>query len=297
MKKSNMRILILGGNGMLGHAVYQSFKNDFDVYVTIRSSFGEVEELGIFDENKTICSVNALNFLLLEEKVKELRPDIILNCIGIIKQIKEAHDAVKSIEINSLFPHKLAILCNKINARLIHLSTDCVFSGGKGNYNEADAADPLDLYGRTKLLGEVAEGQALTIRTSLIGKELKTKHGLLEWFLSQEGKEIKGYTKAIFSGFPTIIFSEILRDIILKYKSFKGIYHISSAPISKFDLLMLIKKKMNLNIKITLDDNFCCDRSLDSSKFQKEFGYTPPSWEKMVDELVVDMRKKCCVKI
>ncbi|MCX5705952.1 MAG: SDR family oxidoreductase [Candidatus Omnitrophica bacterium] len=287
-----MRVLILGGKGMLGHKAWQVLKDSFDVYVTIRGSFSEVEEFGIFDKSKTICNVNVLDFPNLEEEIGEFRPDVILNCIGIVKQISEAHDAVKSIEINSLFPHKLALLCSKINSRLIHISTDCVFSGKKGGYTEDDNPDPLDLYGRTKLLGEVTEGNVLTLRTSIIGRELNTIHGLLEWFFSQRGKTIKGYTKAIFSGFTTGTLSAILKDIILNHKSIKGLYHVSSGSISKFDLLMSIKKKFDLNVEIIPDDQFKCDRSLDSSKFRIEAGYIPPLWDTMIRELAEEIEKE-----
>ena len=285
-----MRILILGGSGMLGHTALQFLRNDLDVYTTIRSDFDEVAQFDIFEKNKTICGINVENFGILEKTVTKVNPDVILNCIGIVKQIREADDSIKSIEINSLFPHKLAAMCNTNNYRLIHLSTDCVFSGEKGNYTEEDKTDPVDLYGRTKLLGEVTTGNVLTIRTSMIGQELNTNHGLLEWFLSQQEREAKGYTNAVFSGFTTKALSIILKEIISKHSDLKGLYHVSSEPISKFNLLMLIKKKMGLDIEITPDEDFYCDRSLDSSKFRKEFSYTPPSWEKMIDELVIELK-------
>jgi dTDP-4-dehydrorhamnose reductase len=176
------------------------------------------------------------------------------------------------------------------NVRLIHLSTDCVFSGKRGHYVEDDIPDPLDLYGRSKLLGEVGSGNALTIRTSMIGSELGAKYGLLEWFLSQRGKSIKGYTDAIFSGFTTIELCRTLKDIIVNYADARGLYHLSSEPISKFDLLMLIKDKMRLNVDIVPDAIFQCDRSLDSTKFRKKFNYTPPTWKEMIDELVIELR-------
>lgn len=286
-----MRILILGGNGMLGHAAWQSFRKDFDVYVTIRGTFAEVERFKVFDKEKTICGVYAEDFPAFDKIADTVNPDIVLNCIGIIKQIKEADDPIKSIEINSLFPHKLAVMCNMHNCRLIHLSTDCVFSGNKGHYTEDDTPDPLDLYGRTKLLGEISEGNALTLRTSMIGSELNTKHGLLEWFLSQNEKSVKGYTNVIFSGFTTMTLCTILKSIIVNHADFKGIYHISSKPISKYKLLSLIKEKMNLKIEIIPDEELKCDRSLDSSKFQREAAYCPPSWEDMVTTMAGEIKK------
>ncbi len=285
-----MKILILGGTGMLGHKAWQVLNQELDVYITIRGNFPGVEEFGIFNRRISIGEVNVLDFSTLEKRVEEIRPETILNCVGVVKQVDEAHDAIKSIEINSLLPHRLARLCSRIDARLIHLSTDCVFSGQQGNYKETDIPDPLDLYGRSKLLGEVTAGRALTIRTSMIGPELKTSHGLLAWFLSQEGQTVKGYKKAKFSGFPTVVLSEILKEIILKYRDLKGLYHIASKPISKFDLLSLINKKMNLGVKIIPDEEYCCDRSLDPSKFSSEYGYTPQSWEILVEELIKDIK-------
>ena len=287
-----MRILILGGNGMLGHAAWQALKKDFNVYVTIRGAFSKIEKFGIFDEKKMFCGVRAEDFQNIEKIVSSIKPDVILNCIGIIKQIREAADPVKSIEINSLFPHKLAALCKGSTCRLIHISTDCVFFGNKGLYTENDSPDSLDLYGRTKLLGEVNDGTALTIRTSIIGSELGTKNGLLEWFLSQNDKSVKGYANVIFSGFTTAGLCLIIKDIIINYKYMKGLYHVSSEPINKYELLMLIKEKMNLAVNIIKDEEFKCDRSLNSSKFRKEAAYDPPSWEDMINKLAAELKGK-----
>ena len=286
-----MRILILGASGMLGHEAYRVFQSDSDVYALMRNDFSVVKGFGIFDKNKSICGVDAGNYPLLEETIQKIRPDAVINCIGIVKQVKEIGDPVEGIEINSLFPHKLSGICARNNCRLIHLSTDCVFSGIKGDYTEKDNPDPVDLYGRTKLLGEAVTGNVLTIRTSMIGRELATNHGLLEWFLSQEGKEVKGYKNAIFSGFTTRALSMALKEIIFKHPGLKGLYHVSSQPISKFDLLTLIKRKMGLNIGIIPDEQFKCDRTLNSSKFRQETHYTPPSWENMIEVLAENIKK------
>ncbi|MDD4907498.1 MAG: SDR family oxidoreductase [Candidatus Omnitrophica bacterium] len=280
-----MRILILGGSGMLGHAAWQSFRNDFDTYVTLRGAFAENARFKLFDRKKTICGARAEDFPAFEKSINTVKPDVILNCIGIVKQTKEASDPTKSIEVNSLFPHKLAVLCRRNDCRLIHLSTDCVFSGKKGRYTENDNPDPVDLYSRTKLLGEVTDANALTIRTSMIGRELNTRHGLLEWFLSQKGKTVKGYTKVIFSGFTTTVLCTILKEIIFNHADLKGLYHISSEPISKYKLLSLINAKLGLKIKIIPYDEVKIDRSLDSSRFRRETAYHPPLWEAMAAEL------------
>ncbi len=287
-----MRILILGGTGMLGHTAWQLFRKDFDVYVTVRGAFSEVERFSIFDKKRTICGACVEDFRSFEKIINAIKPDVVLNCIGIIKQIKEASDPIKSIMVNSLFPHKMAVMCSMNNIRFIHLSTDCVFSGKKGRYVEEDISDPLDLYGRTKLLGEVDDGKALTIRTSMIGTELSAKYGLLEWVLSQNDKSIKGYTNAIFSGLTTSALSRVVKDIIVKHGALRGLYHVSSDPISKFDLLMLIKNKMRLNVDIVPDETFQCNRSLDSKKFCEQVQFVPPTWEEMIDELGEEISKK-----
>ena len=219
----------------------------------------------------------------------DYHPDAVVNAIGIVKQLPEASESIPSIEINALFPHRLALLCKDINARMIHLSTDCVFSGEKGNYKESDISDADDLYGRTKFLGEVTEKHCLTLRTSMIGPELSRKKNLLEWFLSQKGT-VNGYKKVIFSGFTTLELSRIIENMILNYPEANGIYHVSSEPISKFDLLSLIKEGLKLSIEIIPDESTVCDRSLDSIKFRREFGYTPPTWGEMVSELCEDIR-------
>lgn len=287
-----MRVLILGGNGMLGHAAWQSFRNDFDVYVTIRGVFSEVERFAIFDKKKTICGVYAEDFSVFEKIMKKVKPDVVLNCIGIVKQVEEASDPIRSIEVNSLFPQRLVVLCETVNCRLIHLSTDCVFSGNKSLYTEDDFPDPVDLYGRTKLLGEVVGGDTLTIRTSMVGREIGAKHGLLEWFLSQNGKSVKGYRNAIFSGFTTTALCAILKDIIIKHADFRGLYHISSDPISKYNLLLLIKEQMDLKTIIIPDEEIRYNRTLDSSKFRKEATYYPPSWEDMVKEMAKEIKTR-----
>lgn len=283
-----MKVLILGGNGMIGHKAWQALKDDLDVFLTVRGNFTELQKYDIFDSKRAICNIDVLEFPLMEKTVRRLRPNVILNCIGIIKQKEEAKDFIKNIEINSLFPHKLSKLCDNINARLIHLSTDCVFSGKKGNYTEHDYPDPIDLYGRTKLLGEVLNGKALTLRTSIIGHELKTRYSLVEWFLSQKGKIVKGYTKAIFSGFPTIIFCEILKDIIIKHKNLRGLYHVASEPIDKYSLLCLIKSTYNLDVQIKKYNTFIYDRSLNCDAFKKATGFKPISWDKMIRRMKQD---------
>jgi dTDP-4-dehydrorhamnose reductase len=185
-------------------------------------------------------------------------------------------------------PHRLAVLARVAGARLIHLSTDCVFSGRRGNYREDDPADAEDLYGRTKLLGEVSEEPCLTLRTSIIGPELSRKSGLLEWFMAQRGGTVRGFTRAIFSGFTTAELSRVI-ERLLEEPHASGLYHVSSAPISKYDLLVRINAALGIGVAIGADDSFACDRSLDSERFRSTFGYTPPAWDEMVTELAQEV--------
>ncbi|OEU63197.1 MAG: NAD(P)-dependent oxidoreductase [Desulfobacterales bacterium S5133MH16] len=283
-----MRILILGGDGMLGHQLFKNLKSSHDVRVTLRQDLAVYNKFMMFSSENTYPGIDVSKIDKLAKVLTNFHPDAVVNAIGIVKQLPEANKSIPSLEINALFPHRLALLCKEISARMIHLSTDCVFSGKKGNYKESDTSDPDDLYGRTKLLGEVSEKHCLTLRTSIIGQELSRKKNLLEWFLSQKGS-VNGYKKAIFSGFTTLELSRIIENMILNYPDASGIYHVSSDPISKFDLLSLIKAALKLPVEIISDESFACDRSLDSSKFRREFNYNPPSWEEMICELCKDI--------
>ena len=279
-----MRILILGGDGMLGHQLFKQLKNNHDVRVTLRQDLAAYKKFMLFSTENTYPGIDVIKIDKLAEVLTDFHPDAVVNAIGIVKQLPEANESIPSLEINALFPHRLALLCKDISARMIHLSTDCVFSGKKGNYKESDTSDPDDLYGRTKFLGEVTGKNCLTLRTSMIGQELSRKKNLLEWFLAQK-ERVQGYKEVIFSGFTTLELSRVIENMILNYPDASGIYHVSSDPISKFDLLSLIKEGLKLKIEIIPDESFACDRSLDSSKFRQEFNYNSPSWKEMVIEL------------
>lgn len=283
-----MKVLIFGGGGMLGHKLAQVLKNKFDLWVTFRSNLEIYQKFKIFDERTSIAHIDIEDINLVRSVLGKIQPDVIINAAGIIKQLPSTKSVIKTLSVNSIFPHRLAELAEEIQARLIIISTDCVFNGKKGKYTENDISDAEDLYGKSKNLGEVSEGDCLTIRTSIIGRELNTSHSLLEWFLSNEGKVVKGYTKAIFSGFPTIILAEIIADIIENYASLKGLYHVSSDPISKFDLLKLIKDAYGSRIEIEPFDDFEIDRSLDSTKFREATGFIPATWEKMINLMAAD---------
>ncbi|GIU81124.1 MAG: SDR family oxidoreductase [Acidobacteria bacterium] len=286
-----MKVLVFGANGMLGHKLVQAFSDSFDVYGTVRSDFDEKKFFSDFSRVRIFKGVSVENFEFIKGLAYGLKPDVVVNAVGIVKQVPEAKDIERSLQVNSIFPHKLAKLAEEIGFRLITFSTDCVFKGDKGNYNEEAQADAEDLYGQSKLLGEVTNtSNCLTIRTSMVGRELTGCKGLIEWFLSQKGKRIKGYKRAIFSGFPTVVLAEIVKDIVTKHGFLEGLYHVSSEPISKYDLLCLVKSKLHLEIEIEPDETVCIDRSLDSTKFRQATGFQPDSWEVMVEKMVKDFQ-------
>ena len=283
------RTLIFGGTGMLGHKVWQEFNHRFDTWVTIRGSIERWQHLPFFQPEKVVENVEASSRESIIHALDRIQPEVVVNCIGIVKKLKEAESPVSAITINALFPHWLAELCQERGIRLIHISTDCVFSGKAGKYSEDDPPDPYDLYGRTKLLGEVIGNNCLTLRTSIIGRELKRTVGLLEWFLSQRGKTIQGYKYAIFSGFITSELAYILAEIVEKHPALCGLYHISSSPINKYNLLNMIKEALNLDITIEEYTGFFVDRSLNSERIREILKYQPPAWEEMVQSLSAEI--------
>lgn len=279
------KILILGGSGMLGHTIfaYLSAQKKWDVYATTRTTEGLSPWFPKELARKVRTWVDADNFDTVVRALAAIRPDIVVNCIGLIKQLWIASDPLSAITVNSQLPHRISLICRTTGARLIHLSTDCVFNGEKGNYKESDPSNAEDLYGRTKYLGEVTYPHCVTIRTSIIGHELKGFHGLIEWFLRQES--VKGYTNAIFSGFPTIELSHIIGDFIIPNDRLKGVYHISSQPVSKYELLKLVADRYSKDIDIEPYGDAQIDRSLDSSLFQNATQYSPPSWQELVEKM------------
>ena len=283
-----MRILLLGGQGMLGHKIAELFSPRFDLHTTFRND-GVWAQLPFFaDRSRVSVGVNALNPPSIQQVLDEVKPAVVINCIGIIKQLKAAKDAETSIRVNALFPHLLAEMCANANARLIHLSTDCVFSGEKGFYSQDDNPDPVDLYGRTKLLGEVAGDNCLTLRTSIIGRDYVKNVGLIEWFLSNRGGRVGGYTKAIYSGFTTRALALIMADIIENHAELSGVVQIASDPINKYELLTRIRDAGKLDIEIEPSDALMIDRSMNAQRFVAATGYQLPTWDTMIAELVAE---------
>ena len=282
-----MRILVLGGDGMLGHCLLRSWSDRHDVRVTLRRDLRAYEQFGLFDERNSYGGVEAVDARRIVEVLADFRPEAVVNAVGIVKQRATARESIPSLEINALFPHRLAVWSADVGARLVHMSTDCVFSGRKGRYRESDIPDPEDLYGRSKLLGEVTEPNSITLRTSIIGLELSRKKSLVEWFLAQEGS-VRGFRRAIYSGFTTSEMARILETILLGHPGLTGMWHVASAPISKFDLLTMFADALGRDVRIDPDDTFGCDRSLDGSAFARETGYDAPAWPRMLQELAAE---------
>jgi dTDP-4-dehydrorhamnose reductase len=257
-----------------------------DVFGTVRSDVKQYEPLNILPEKQLIGNVDITHPAGLKKNLDLIKPDAVVNGIGIVKQRDEAKQAVPSIQVNALFPHQLADLCAERGIRVIQMSTDCVFSGFRGNYSEIDVPDPVDLYGRTKLLGELNRPGCLTLRTSIIGWQLNTFSSLLSWFALQRGKHIKGYHKAIYSGFSTSVIAQLIGDILQTRPDLNGLYQVASEPITKFDLLVQLRDRLGWkDIIIDPDDQFFCDRSLSGARFSIATGWRPPTWEAMLEGL------------
>ena len=283
-----MRALVLGGAGMLGHRLWRELHQRMDAFVTVHGPFEDYASLGYFDGRNVIAGVDALRDEDLGRAISVAQPDVVVNAIGIVKQRREAENAAKTIAVNSLLPHRLADLCGAAGARLIQISTDCVFLGTRGSYTEGDAPDARDLYGRSKLLGEVDRERCLTVRTSMVGREIRSARGLVEWFLCRRGGVVPGFARARFSGLSTPELSRVLADVIERHTDLHGVWHVAGNPISKFDLLSMVNDVFGLGTVLETDDSFVCDRTLDASRFNNATGYRPPSWGEMVAELAAD---------
>jgi dTDP-4-dehydrorhamnose reductase len=285
------RILVLGGTGMLGHKMFQRLRKRFpETYCTIRGSIDDlpVRNIDVFHSGHVLEHRDLADLTALERFFAEHGPQVVVNCVGIIKQRPASKQVVPSIFTNALLPHQLTEICGRWDARLIHFSTDCVFSGQRGDYRESDIADATDLYGRTKSLGEVDSGNALTLRTSIIGRELIHFQSLLEWFLTQNHRRVSGYRHALFSGLTTNQLADLVGDLIEQHPDLCGLYHVASQTISKFDLLCLLRDAYELDIEILPDDEFSCDRSLRGDKFEAATGYICSPWRELVAQLVND---------
>lgn len=287
-----MKVLVFGASGMIGSAMYRVLSakapggnDDLEVWGTLRAD----ETKKFFAENlrgRLVSGVDVEKQDSLVRVFSRVRPDVVINCIGLTKHHKEADDPLLALPLNALLPHRMADLCAVAGARLIHVSTDCVYAGTRGNYAEVDAPDAGDVYGKSKHLGEVDCSHAVTLRTSTIGHELQSAYGLLEWFLSQQG-HCKGFNRAIFSGLPNTEFARVVRDIVIPRPDLHGLYHVSAGPIGKYELLQLIAKAYGKQIDIVRDDEFVIDRSLNSARFNQATGYKAPAWPELIQAMQV----------
>ena len=286
-----MRVLVLGGDGLLGHKVFQVLEPRFDVYSTFVDPRGLWRQFPMYAnvaEERLVCGVDALQSDSVVRAVARVRPDVVINCVGIIKQLRQVSDPILTLRLNAILPHQLADLCEVAGARFLHMSTDCVFSGRKGGYTEDDLTDAEDLYGRTKALGEIDRPHCLTIRTSIIGRDFLKQSSLLEWFLAQRGSRVRGFRNAIFSGLPTQTLARIMGDVIDRHADLHGVIHVASSSIRKLDLLSMVRDAMGLDIVVEPFDDQPCDRSLSPARFVAATGYRIPTWDEMVAELAAD---------
>ena len=282
----NYKVLILGASGMLGHTLFYELLNNrgCDVKGTVRS-LTEVNGYFLPDMmERVVENIDATMIDSVEKVIKDFTPDVVINCIGIIKQLPISKEAIPVITLNSLFPHQVASLCKEHGCRLIHISTDCVFDGAKGSYTEEDRLSADDLYGISKYMGEVKYDHSITIRTSIIGHELSSNFSLIEWFLSQASR-VNGFTNAIYTGLPTVEIADIIADYIIPDKNLSGLYHVSSNPISKYELLNIVSDIYGKKIKINPYDDYFDNKSLISEKFRKITGYQPPDWDVLIGKM------------
>ena len=277
-----MRILVLGITGLLGSAVFHvlSEKKDWRVFGTLRTEESKRFFAPVLNLN-LVVGVDVLDQAELIKLFEQTNPDVVINCISLAKPLLSAGCPLDIIPIYALLPHHLAHLCSLAGARLVHISTDGVFSGSKGQYKEDDIPDARDLYGLSKLLGEVIVPHAIMLRTSMLGPELQGANGLLAWFLSQQ-KTCKCFSKVIFSGLPTVVLAKIIRDYVIPKPELFGVYHVAAEPISKFDLLKLIAEIYGKTIELIPIDQPVCDRSLNPARFYEATGYESPEWPELI---------------
>ena len=278
------RVLVLGGTGMLGHVLWRTCAERGEAYATIRDPHPPAAASPALDPARTISSVRAEDPASVRRAFVESRAAVAVNCIGIVKQSPLAADSVEMVRVNALFPHELARLCAELGVRLICISTDCVFSGTRGGYAENDFPDPVDRYGRSKLLGEPNGSGVLTLRTSMIGRELAGANGLLEWFLSQTGP-VRGFTRARFSGPTAPVLARLIADLIADHPGLEGMWHVGAEPITKHDLLLMLRDALAPGVEVVPDESVSIDRSLDGSRLREATGWLAPSWREMVAEL------------
>jgi dTDP-4-dehydrorhamnose reductase len=283
-----LRVLIIGATGMLGHKMVQRLGQRFQVAGTVRGAASDAASHPALAGANLIGGISAGNLDGLAKLLDKQEPQAVINCVGVIKQLDGAKDPVTAIGLNALFPHQLARLCGERGMRTVHFSTDCVFSGKQGPYKDDDPSDAQDLYGRSKFLGEISGPGRLTLRSSIIGRELKQHAGLIEWFLAQRGGAAQGFTRALYTGLTTLAMADLVGDLLEHHPGLDGVWQVSSESINKFDLLSIVNRVYDLGVELRPEDEFFCDRRLDSSRFRQATGWQPKPWEQMIEEMGAD---------
>lgn len=283
------KVLVLGAGGMLGHTLCRTLASKYQVFGALRRPINAT----ILPAERQIEDFDALSDQCLLAAISTTKPDVVINCVGLIKRPPEVDDSALAISLNALLPHRIKKIADSAGARLIHVSTDCVFDGKRGSYSESDRPDATDLYGRTKLLGEV-DGESLTIRTSMIGPQLTVHKSLFDWFVKNKAQTVPGYARAYFSGLTTVELSHTIAQVIASFPELKGLYHISGERIDKCSLLQMIKREFGVEIEIKEDRDFIIDRSLDDTRFRSVTGIPRKSWPAMLHEMRVDFVSQEC---
>lgn len=271
------KVLIIGAGGMAGHMIAEYFESntDYCILKTSRKASDGCIYLDVFDAQR----INAI--------LVETQPDFVVNCVGLL--VKESNDCPdKAIYVNAYWPHLLSKSAKDFGFKLIHISTDCVFSGAKGNYSESDAKDGKDYYAKSKALGELENDRDLTIRTSIIGPELKDGTGLFHWFMTQKST-VQGYSKVFWTGLTTLELAKVINEAI--NEDLVGLYNVvPKTKISKFDLLGIINRIfLNNKLNILEDSTYICDKSLVTER--TEFRYNVPDYDQMVEDLFMWMKQ------
>lgn len=281
-----MKVLVLGATGMLGNMMIRALDQDarYEAWGTLRD-IGGLKHFPTVIHSNLVPGVDVLDEDKLRNVFETVQPDVVVNCVGLIKQLAVANDPLVVLPINAMLPHRLARLCGDFNSRLIHISTDCVFAGDKGFYDESSESDAKDLYGKSKYIGEVTDqSHAITLRTSIIGHELTTNYALIDWFLSQKDT-VKGYLNAIYTGLPTIELASVIMDYVIPKPELHGLYQVASKPVNKYDLLKLVSEVYGKKITIIPDESFYMDRSLNGARFVKATNYNVPEWPELVEKM------------
>lgn len=277
------RVLVLGATGMLGHTMFRWFQQAgaHEVWGTVRDPRSAVG-FSADERARLITGVNVVDEAALTGVLDRVRPDVCINCVGVVKQLAAAHDPLVVLPINAMLPHRLAREGAVRGMRVLHVSTDCVFAGTRGGYREDDPCDTQELYGQSKFLGEVRDAaHVFTARVSIIGHELASHRSLVDWFLAQSGP-VRGYTRAIFSGLPTVELARVFHDIVLPRPDLGGLYHVAAEPISKHALLGLVAEVYGVDTEIVPSEDVVIDRSLNADRFTSTTGYRAPAWPDLV---------------